>query len=74
MTQRKPADEELIRRAARAFGRLGGLARAKALTSARLAAIAKKGGLARKAALSPERRRAIAKKASAARKAERRQP
>jgi len=59
--------DELLRLAAQTFGRLGGRARAKALSPERRKAIARGAAEARARALSPERRRAIAQKAVRAR-------
>ena len=70
MATTKPTDQ-LLRLAAQTFGRLGGRARAKALSPERRKAIAKKAAEARAKALSPARRKAIAAKAVRARIAKR---
>ena len=59
--------DELLRLAARTFGRLGGRARAKALSAERRKAIARKAAEARARALSPEQRSSIASNAARAR-------
>jgi hypothetical protein len=59
--------DELVRLAAQMFGRLGGRARAAALSPERRTAIAKKAAAARAKALTSEERRAIAKRAVRAR-------